>query len=365
MALTTILIFSLLIIVLLLVFTLIFKRDKTQGTSELDLVAQLNGIRRELYELQDKNRIELQAQLGLVNERVHRGLNDSQQTIQKQFENSAKIIQEVTEKLTLLDTTNKQVLDFSSQLQSLQDILKNPKHRGIVGEYFLETALKNVLSPEHYKMQYKFSNGEIVDAVITINDKIIPIDSKFSLENYNKLTSENNPTEKDKLEKIFLNDLKTRILETAKYVRPEEGTMDFAFMFIPHEAVYYDLLVNKIGNITDETDSLLARAASKHRVIVVSPTSFFAFLQTVLQGLRGLKIEENAKQILQQVEELGKHMRAYSEYHGKIGKNLSQTVNQFNFSSGELRKLSRDVNKITGSKGDIIDTDVVDRPLIE
>ncbi|MDQ5951952.1 MAG: hypothetical protein QG626_79 [Patescibacteria group bacterium] len=330
------------------------------------LLEQLNSMRKELYEMQDKGRVEMQSQLGRVNDQVYKGMSDSQKAMQTQFAQTSKIIEDITLRLTTLDATNKQVLDFSSQLQNLQDILKNPKHRGILGEYFLETALKNVLSPEHYKMQYKFANGEIVDAAVLLDGKIIPIDSKFSLENYNRLAVEQNPEVREKLEKAFLNDLKLRIQETAKYIRPEEGTMDFAFMFIPHEAVYYDLLVNKIGTITDETDSLIARAASKYKVIIVSPTSFFAFLQTVLQGLRALKIEESALMIQKQVEELGKHMRAYSEYHGKVAKNLSTTVNQFNLSSNELRKVSKDVNKITAGKGgEVIEIEVVDTPVIE
>lgn len=331
-----------------------------------ELIEQLNTFRRELYELQDRGRQEMQSQLGRVNDQVYKGMSDSQKAMQLQFSQTSKIIEDITHRLTTLDATNKQVLDFSSQLQSLQDILKNPKHRGILGEYFLETALKNVLSPEHYKMQYKFANGEIVDAAVLLDGKIIPIDSKFSLENYNRLAVEQNPESRDKLEKTFLNDLKQRIQETAKYIRPEEGTMDFAFMFIPHEAVYYDLLVNKVGNITDETDSLIARAASKYKVIIVSPTSFFAFLQTVLQGLRALKIEEQAQNIQIEVEKLGKHMRAYSEYHGSVAGHLTKTVNQFNLSTGELRKISKDITKITeGKSGEVIEIELVDRPMVE
>ncbi len=362
-----------LVIIFLLVLTLfslgfILLRLLSQKAADptAALIEQLNTMRKELYDGQDKGRLEMQSQLGRVNDQVYKGMSDSQKAMQTQFAQTSKIIEDITLRLTTLDATNKQVLDFSSQLQNLQDILKNPKHRGILGEYFLETALKNVLSPEHYKMQYKFNNGEIVDAAVLLDGKIIPIDSKFSLENYNRLAVENNPEAREKLEKTFLNDLKLRIQETAKYIRPEEGTMDFAFMFIPHEAVYYDLLVNKIGTIADETDSLIARAASKYRVIVVSPTSFFAFLQTVLQGLRALKIEESALMIQKQVEELGKHMRAYSEYHGKVAKNLSTTVNQFNLSSSELRKVSKDVNKITNGKGgEVIEIEVVDTPILE
>ena len=166
----------------------------------------------------------------------------------RQMAESSKLIKEVTQGLTKLDETNRQVVSFADQLQNLQDILKNPKHRGILGEYYLETLLKNVLAPGQYEMQYAFKKGQndkgdiIVDAVVFVKDKIIPIDSKFSLENYNRLVEEQNPAEKEKLEKAFVNDLKNRIQETSKYIRPADGTMDFAFMFIPHEAIYYDLL---------------------------------------------------------------------------------------------------------------------------
>jgi DNA recombination protein RmuC len=279
-----------------------------------------------------------------------KNMNDS---IRNQFSESAKLIKDVTQGLTKLDETNRQVVSFADQLQSLQDILKNPKHRGILGEYYLETLLQNVLAPTQYKMQYAFTNGEIVDAVVFVKEKIIPIDSKFSLENYNKLSVEQNPQEKEKLEKSFVNDLKLRIQETAKYIRPKEGTMDFAFMFIPHEAIYYDLLVNKIGAITEETDNLIQRAANKYKVIIVSPTSFLAYLQTVLQGLKAMQIEESAKEIRKNVEGLQKHLKTFEEYQGKLGSALSTTVNHFNASNREFKKIDKDVVRITGTESDL------------
>jgi DNA recombination protein RmuC len=279
-----------------------------------------------------------------------RHMNES---VKNQFSESAKLIKDVTQGLTKLDETNKQVISFADQLQSLQDILKNPKHRGILGEYYLETLLQNVLAPTQYKMQYPFANGEIVDAAVFVKDKIIPIDSKFSLENYNKLSVEQNPQEKEKLEKAFVNDLKLRIQETSKYIRPKEGTMDFAFMFIPHEAIYYDLLVNKIGAITEETDNLIQRAANKYKVIIVSPTSFLAYLQTVLQGLKAMQIEESAKEIRKNVEGLQKHLKTFEEYQGKLGNALTTTVNHFNNSNKEFKKIDKDVVRITGVESDI------------
>ncbi|MFA6095814.1 MAG: DNA recombination protein RmuC [Candidatus Paceibacterota bacterium] len=271
------------------------------------------------------------------------------EAMRAQFTESSRLIRDVTEGLTKLDETNKQVVSFADQLQNLQDILKNPKQRGVLGEYYLEALLKNVLPPGSYQMQYAFSDGEIVDAAVFVKDKVIPVDSKFSLENYNRLAEAKDPSEKSRLEKLFVNDLKLRITETAKYVRPAEGTMDFAFMFIPHEAIYYDLLVNKVGAVTEETDNLIQRAASKYKVIIVSPTSFLAYLQTVLQGLKAMQIEETAKDIVKYVGELGKHLKSYEEYHKKLGNSLGTVVNHFMTSNKEFKKIDKDVMRITGT----------------
>ena len=265
---------------------------------------------------------------------------------------SNKIIRDVTERLTRLDETNKQVISFADQLQSLENILKNPKQRGILGEYYLETVLKNVLPPGSYQMQYPFPDGTIVDAVVFVKDKIIPIDSKFSLENYNKMVEERDPAEKKKLETVFVNDLKNRITETAKYIQPTRDTTDFAFMFIPHEAIYYDLLTNKVG-AGDENENLIQRAAGKYKVIITSPTSFLAYLQTVLQGLKALKIEESAKEIIKKVEDLGKHLKSYDEYHNKLGNALGTVVNHYNASNKELKKIDKDVLKIAGASPEL------------
>lgn len=294
-----------------------------------------------------------------VDSKITESSKGMQESMRSQLSESSKLIREVTTGLTKLDETNRQVVSFADQLQNLQDILKNPKHRGILGEYYLETLLKNVLAPGQYQMQYAFKNGEVVDAAVFVKDKIIPVDSKFSLENYNKLVEEKNPAEKEKLEKAFVNDLKLRIQETAKYIRPDEKTMDFAFMFIPHEAIYYDLLVNKIGAVADETDNLIQRAASKYKVIIVSPTSFLAYLQTVLQGLKAMQIEETAKDIVKHVGQLGNHLKKYEEYHNKLGVSLSTVVNHYNTSGKELKKVDKDVLRITG------ETPGIEVPMLE
>ncbi|OGZ38370.1 MAG: hypothetical protein A3A94_03330, partial [Candidatus Portnoybacteria bacterium RIFCSPLOWO2_01_FULL_43_11] len=281
------------------------------------------------------------------------------------FQESAKIIRDVTEKLTKLDDTNKQVVGFAQQLQSLENILTNPKQRGILGEYYLETVLKNVLPPNAYQLQYAFDDGDIVDAAIFIKDKIIPVDSKFSLENYNRIVQEKNEAERNKLEKQFKLDLKTRIDETAKYIKPNKGTMDFAFMFIPAEGIYYDLLINQVGAVKVATRDLIEYAFRDKHVIIVSPTSFHAYLQTVLQGLRALQIEESAVEIRKRVEMLARHLRTYEEYMQKLGNNLGTTVNMYNSAYKEFGKIDKDVVKITGEGKSEMEIQQIEKPSLE
>ena len=285
-----------------------------------------------------------------------RSMNDS---VRNQFGESQKLIDKflrevtnMTEKVTRVEETGKQMVNFADQLQNFHDILKNPKQRGILGEYYLETLLKNVLPPGSFEMQYKLGvdeNGQelIPDCVVFVKEKIIPIDSKFSLENYNKLSEQKDAVEREKLEKLFVNDLKNRIVETSKYIQPSKGTMDFAFMFIPHEAIYYDLLINKIGALKEETESLIQRAASKYKVIIVSPTSFLAYLQTVLQGLKAMQIEEQALDIVKRVGDLTTHLKKFAEKQDKLGKTIATVVNQYTDTSREFKKIDKDIVRIT------------------
>ncbi|MBI4993862.1 DNA recombination protein RmuC [Candidatus Wolfebacteria bacterium] len=280
-------------------------------------------------------------------------LGESTQMMQRQFGESARIIKEITQELTKVGEGQKQVVDVARQLEDLQDILKNPKQRGVLGEYYLKTVLENVLPPGGFQMQYEFKDGTIVDAAIFVKEKIIPIDSKFSLENYNRLLETKDENERERIENAFRQDLKNRIDETSKYIKPEEGTMEFAFMFIPAEAVYYDLLVNKIGAVKSSTRDLIQYAAGEKKVMIVSPTTFLAYLQTVLQGLKALQIEESAKEIRKRVEELGRHLSTYENYMKKLGTHLGTTVNMYNSAYKELGKIDKDVLRITGEAVDL------------
>jgi DNA recombination protein RmuC len=300
--------------------------------------------------------------LGETNKAMQEGsraqFTESRELIQAINKEMTAQLQSVVEKTAAVGESSKQVFAVADQLRELQDILKNPKQRGVLGEYYLETVLQNVLSPGDFTMQYAFGDGEIVDAAVFVKSKVIPVDSKFSLENYNRFASAPDGAEKVQFEKAFVNDLKLRISETAKYIRPSEQTTDFAFMFIPHEGIYYDLLSNRVGA---GEDNLIQRAAGKYKVIIVSPTSFLAYLQTVLQGLKAMEIEERATDIIKNVEKLSGHIARYEEYYEKLGNTLSTTVNHYNAGYKELGKIDKDVMRITGAASGV-EVLAVDKP---
>jgi DNA recombination protein RmuC len=319
-------------------------------------------------EKEDKTALMLQQQINDLNSQLSKKFDDSSRhsskMLQDQFIETSRLSKEVSEKLLKLEETNKQVVSFTDQLQNLEKVLTNSKNRGSLGEASLEMILANILPPQSYQMQHHFKNGEAVDAVVKIKDKILPVDAKFSLENYRRIISETNEEKKKILEKEFKNDLKKRIDETAKYIRPAEDTLEFAFMFIPAEGIYYDLLVNEIGAVKVNTRSLIDYAFNERKVIIVSPTTFAAYLQTVLQGLRALQIEESAKEIRANVAKLQKHMQAYSEFHNKLGNQLGTVVNTYNFSNKEFKKVDKDILKISGAGGNV-ELEDLNKPKLE
>ncbi|MEI6627342.1 MAG: DNA recombination protein RmuC [bacterium] len=299
-----------------------------------------------------------------LNQTVDGKLTESNRQMQSQFSQSLSVIRGVTEKVTQLQETNKQVMSFTEQLKNLEKVLTNSKNRGSLGEAGLDLILQNILPPQAYEMQYRFKNGDAVDAVVKIKDNVLPVDAKFSLENYRRILDETDESKKLVLEKAFKDDLKKRIDETAKYIRPEEGTLDFAFMFIPSEGIYYDLLINEVGAVKVNTRSLIDYAFNEKKVIIVSPTTFAAYLQTVLQGLRALKIEKDAKEIQGNVEKLQKHILAYSDYFEKLGNNLGTTVNSYNLAGKELKKIDKDIVKITKSDSEL-EVNLLEKPSSE
>ncbi len=343
------------LIVVLAVFFIITYLSKQNSTKDSLLIkTDMNELTKSIDNLKDNIQKQLSDQL--INNNKH---------MTAQFAASSKIIAEVTKNLTELKESNKQVVSITDELKTLQNVLQNPKQRGVIGEYYLTQVLQNVLDPERFKLQYKFKDGVVVDAVIFLDKgRILPVDSKFSLENYNRIIEERDKAKREILIRTFKSDLKNRIDETAKYIKPSENTMDYAFMFIPSEAIYYDLLINKIGTTNTSSRDLIEYAFRDKNVIIVSPTTFMAYLQTVLQGLRSLQIEEQAHEIQTRVGELGRHIATYEDYMKKLGLSLGTTVNHYNNAHKELKKVDKDVVKISGTTP-AIEPIILDKPVNE
>lgn len=335
----------------LIIYIINQRLDNQKDSSAVSLIkSDLTELSRGINNLQEA-----------VGDKLERNNTTMQVSMQKQLTESAKLVTDVTQRLAKLDETNRRVVDVADELKTLQNVLQNPKQRGVFGEYYLESVLDNILPSKNYQMQYKFKDGEIVDAVVFLDrGQILPIDSKFSLENYNRMVGEDKKPEREKLLAKVRSDLKNRIDETSKYIRPSEKTMDFAFMFIPSESLYYDLLIGDVGTGSSARD-LIEYAFRDKKVIIVSPTSFMAYLQTVLQGLRSLQIEEQAKDIQIRVGKLGQHIGRFDDYMQKLGKSLGTTVGHYNDAHKELGKVDKDVIKIAGTETGI-DPLLLDKP---
>jgi len=327
-------------------------RPKTDTGSALMLKADLTELNNNVTQLKDGLQKQLSDQLGASNKQMT-----------AQFAASSKIIADVTQKLTELDRTNKNVGDIASELKTLQNVLQNPKQRGVLGEYYLEQILKNTLPPGAYQLQYKLGEGLVVDAAILLDDRVLPIDSKFSLENYNRLIDAKE-AERPALEKAFKEDLKRRIDETAKYIKPGKGTLDQALMFIPSEAIYYDLLANKVGLGGVSGRNLMQYAAVDKKVTIVGPSTLSAMLQTIVQGLRSIEIHKDTEKIRKNIEQLHKHLLAHNGYMIKLGSSLGTTVGHFNTTYKELGKIDRDIVKIADTDASI-EPLALDKPQID
>lgn len=330
----SILVVGLIIIALLVVVLLKNNTKKDEGSDQSFLI------------LQDQ----LERLRSTVENKLERSSHDLHQTLHRQSSESSRLISEITRELTEVKEGNKQVFSMTEQLQNLEKVLTHQKQRGNLGEASLELILSNMLAPGQYEIQYYFKNGEAVDAVIHTKEGIIPIDAKYSLDNYQRLMNAEDEEDTAYYQTEFKKDIQKRIDETAKYIRPEEGTLPFAFMFIPAEGIYYDLLINQVSRGAVNTQNLIEYAYNKRKVIIVSPTTFYAYLQSVLFGFKAFKIEESAKHIQKRVEDLGKHLDAYEEYMKKLGLTLGTSVNHYNTAYKELKKVDKDVLRITGTE---------------
>ena len=361
-----IIIIALVIVVLTLIF--IIYRGNSGGNSDViiqlsnNLSNQIQNIRKEISDNSEKSRLEIESKLKIINKEISDFQISSKSTMQKQFADSNKIIKDVTNELAKIKGTNEQVLSFANQMKSLEKILGNQKQRGIFGEIQLENLLSNVLPPEIFQMQYSFNNGDIVDAIIKVNDNIIPIDAKFSLDNYNRMIESSDENEIKLLEKKFKEDIKSRIDETAKYIKPQEKTLDYAFMFIPADGLYQDLLNSRVGSLKINSNELVSYAYLK-KVMIVSPMSLFPMLQITMKALNNLKFEKEIDTVIKNVRNLSNHLASYQLYHDKLGNTLKTVVNHYNKSSDEFGKIDKDILRISNGKIKLnLENEIVEKP---
>jgi DNA recombination protein RmuC len=358
------------LLILIIGFALLFFKKKEKDNTSQELLIQLNNslrqeiqeIRKEVGENSEKSRQEIEKKLTDINKGIYAYQENSKEDMQKQFESSNKVIKEVTSELEKIKGTNEQVLGFANQMKTLEKILSNQKQRGILGEIQLENLLSNVLPPELFSMQYSFNNGEVVDAIVKVGDFIIPIDAKFSLDNYNKMIESEDKMEIENLEKSFKEDIKKRIDETSKYIRPNEKTTDYAYMFIPADGLYQDLLNSRVGTLKINSKDLVSYAYTK-KVMIVSPMSLFPMLQITVKALHNMKVERSIEDIQKNIEKLSNHMNAYKDAHDSLGKTIRTVVNHFNKSSKEFNKIDKDIIKISSGKNSIgFEEDILDTP---
>lgn len=334
----------------LVIYILNQRLKELRQTSAVDMVkSDMTELSRTIATLQET-----------MGDKLERNNMNVQQAVGKQLTESAKLVQNVTERLAKLDETNRRVVDVADELRTLQNVLANPKQRGVLGEFYLKQILENMLPPGTFELQYKLGEGMIVDAVIKLDDKLLPVDSKFSLENYNRLVeakSEDRPA----LEKAFKDDLKKRIDETAKYINARKGTLGQALMFIPSEAIYYDLLANKVGAGGVNGRDLMQYAAVDKRVTIVGPSTLSAMLQIISQGLNSLEIQKDTEIIRKNVEQLGAHLHGFDAYMQKLGNSLGASVGHFNSAHKQLARVDKDIVKISG-RAESIDPLRLDKP---
>ena len=358
------------IVLCIILAILVFVVFKNKAGNDSDVIIQLTNslsnqiqnIRKEINDNSEKSRLEIESKLKVINKEISDFQISSKSSMQKQFADSNKIIKDVTNELAKIKGTNEQVLSFANQMKSLEKILGNQKQRGIFGEIQLENLLSNVLPPEIFQMQYTFKSGDIVDAIIKVNENIIPIDAKFSLDNYNRMIESSDDAEIKNLEKKFKEDIKSRIDETSKYIKPQEKTLDYAFMFIPADGLYQDLLNSRVGSLKINSNELVSYAYLK-KVMIVSPMSLFPMLQITMKALNNLKFEKEIDTVIKNVRNLSNHLASYQLYHDKLGNTLKTVVNHYNKSSDEFGRIDKDISRISNGKIKLnLENETVEKP---
>jgi DNA recombination protein RmuC len=329
-------------------------RDKKEDQSLLLMQQQIAQLRVQLSQALDNHTQLVQQQLGQVlgnvNERLKENgeiLERTQQNLGERLDNAARVVGSVQKSLGGLEEANRKIYDVGKDIASLQEILRAPKLRGGLGEFFLEDLLAQILPPQHFVIQHAFKSGERVDAVIKLGSSLVPVDSKFPLENFKRMFEAANDDERSRAKRQFVGDVKKHVDAIAgKYILPDEGTYDFALMYIPAENVYYETIIKD----DSEGERNLSQYALSKRVVPVSPNSFYAYLQAIVLGLKGMKVEEHAKEIIQYLSRLRGDFAKFRDDFGLLGKHLGHAQTSYQTTEKRLeqfgqRLLSADANE--------------------
>ena len=329
-------------------------REKKEDQSLLLMQQQIDQLRIQLSQALDNNAQLVQQQLGQVlgnvNERLKENgeiLERTHQSLGERLDNAARVVGNVQKSLGGLEEANRKIYDVGKDIASLQEILRAPKLRGGLGEFFLEDLLAQILPAQHFIIQHAFKSGERVDAVIKLGSSLVPVDSKFPLENFKRTLEAANDDERSRTKRQFISDVKKHVDAIAsKYILPDEGTYDFALMYIPAENVFYETIIKD----DSEGERNLSQYALSKRVIPVSPNSFYAYLQAIVLGLKGMKVEERAKEIIQYLSRLGGDFTKFRDDFSLLGKHLGHAQASYQSTEKRLeqfgqRLLSADANE--------------------
>ncbi len=332
------------------------------------LQQQIEKLREQIHEGLARNISQLtqqqdaiNAQLRGITDQVNRQLQNSSGEINRRLDNAARVIGDVQKNIGELSEASKRIFEVGKDIATLQEILQPPKLRGGLGEQFLGELLSQILPPEFFTLQYSFSTGERVDAVIRLGERLVPIDSKFPLDNFKRVIEGKTEEERKIAQKTFFRDVKKHIDDIAsKYILPHEGTYDFALLYIPAENVYYETITK--DEAFGEEKGILNYALKK-RVVPVSPNSFYAYLQVIVLGLRGLKVEKEAHHLLNTLAGLNKELEAFQAEFQLVGKHMSNAMNKYEEARRRLDKFGFRLEQIESQPGGWLPEEKKEPPL--
>lgn len=343
------------------------RQEKQHDQPLLLMQQQIDQLRVQLGQVLDNGTQLIQQQLaqmlGHVNERLKENaeiLQRTQESLGERLDNAARVVGNVQKSLGGLEEANRKIYEVGRDIASLQEILGAPKLRGGLGEYFLEELLAQILPSCHFTIQHGFKSGEKVDAVIKLGTSLVPVDAKFPLENFKRIMEATSDDEKARVRRLFVADVKKHIdVIAGKYILPDEGTYDFALMYIPAENVYYETII-KDDSLGEKN---LSQYALGKRVIPVSPNSFYAYLQAIVLGLKGMKIEDHAKEVIQYLARLQGDFARFREDFGLIGKHLSHAQSSYQNCEKRLEQFGQRLLSADADPKELLQPRSLDREL--